>query len=74
MTDSELFLLHLRTLRDQLSGSVGTIDSILVLAERASLPEEDEGCVHPIPLRRPMPTMGHPSRFLCGVCHATVEE
>lgn len=72
MKDAELFLRQLVALRHQLSGVVATIDTILELATREHLDIEPE-CEHPIPLRVPMPTMGHADRFRCRGCEAVVE-
>lgn len=36
-------------------------------------PESDEECPHPPTARMPTPVMGHPGRFYCRMCGATLE-
>lgn len=38
------------------------------------LPDDPDGpCSHPEDLRKPMPAMGHASRFVCMQCGETIE-
>jgi len=70
VSNAELFMRQMLALRDQCSSMIRVID---VLAELAQSADEETGCTHPIALRLPMTTMGHPNRFQCRQCNATVE-
>ena len=71
VSNSDLFLRQMLALRDQCSSMIRVID---VLAELAQSADDGTSCTHPIGLRLPMVTMGHPNRFQCRQCNTTVEE
>lgn len=63
----------LTALRAQAQATVALLDAILSQLE---VPEpalaREEGCQHPEEQRTPAPVMGHPTAYICGVCHETI--
>jgi hypothetical protein len=71
MSNADMFMRQMLALRDQCSSMIRVIDVLAELANSTDGIETD--CSHPIALRMPMTTMGHPNRFQCRQCNTMVE-
>lgn len=68
---SRILVQQLRAFREMCLAQIALIDSLLPELERPPAPSDPAVCHHPEPQRIKAPVMGHPHRFLCGVCGAT---
>lgn len=69
----ETLLLQLESMRATGEALLAQVDAMKALLEGRAAPGPRGACDHPEDRRVAAAVMGHPDRFICGVCKATVD-